>query len=843
MTDMEEALQGTKPFGMSFIRSRCTAISTNVFRIIRHLCELNPTDYQGLHNVFKDIQQHVSAHLISEGPAAGDQIILPFQEITKEWADQVGSKMANLGELRNRLGLCVPEGFVITTRGYNLFMQHEGLQDQINCLLQSTPIESLENPANQHEDIPARDDEAAGSPSSLFEICAQIQGLIAKASCPEALEQSIFQAYDQLCAALGAPHKVSLRSSALGEDMAQTSFAGQYRSELNVDRDNLIRAYKNIVASKYSLRALTYRFNRGIRDEDVPMCVGCMVMVPARAGGVMYTRNPLNIRDTNVYINSVWGLAKSVVDGSVTTDQLVVDKQAPHEVIHKTIGSQSQKLSCDEAEGVFREDLDRDTSLLPSISDKQAAVLAQLANLIESHYGQPQDVEWSIDMAGQVFLLQTRPLKQHLAADRSAVSHKVMPKVQPLLTEGMTASPGVSSGRVFILQRDVDILLFPQDAILVSSQSLPKWASVLGKAQGVITEHGSIAGHLANVTRECGVPALFGVKHATSILHNGQEITLDADGQTVYPGRLEGLLKDRAPAKNLMQESPVYNTLKNISRHILPLHLLDPDSLDFRPSSCQTYHDITRFAHEKSVQEMFDFGTTNSFSPGSSKQLRARVPMQWWIINLDDGFKGEVRGKYVDLDNIASIPMLAIWKGCVAIPWDGPPSLDGRGFMNVMMQSTTNPHLNPAIASDFANRNYFMISKHFCNLQSRFGYHFTSIEGLVGERVRENYLRFQFKGGAADHQRKVRRAQFVGELLTRYDFQTKVREDAMFARMDNYDQSFLETRLIILGYLLMHTRQLDMIMSNEKTVAQYREKMIQDIATILNQHGENEQPG
>ena len=832
MTDMEEALQGNRPFGMSFIRSRCTAVSTNVYRIIRNLCELNATDYQGLKTVFTEIQHQVSTHLTSAGPVAGDRIILPFEEITKESADQVGSKMANLGELRNRLRLRVPEGFVVTTRGYELLMNHQGLQDRVNCLIQATPIEPMGKSGDQNEDE-SGSCELEVKPSSLFEVSAQIQGLIAKASVPDALRDVILEAYDRLCEISGGPQKVSLRSSALGEDMADTSFAGQYRSELNVERDNILQAYKDIVASKYSLRALTYRYNRGIRDEDVPMCVGCMVMVPARAGGVMYTRNPLDIRDTDVYINSVWGLAKSVVDGSVATDQLVVEKKAPYDVIRKDIRSQSEKLSCDEGEGIRREDLDGDTCSLQSVSDEEAGRLARLADLIESHYGQPQDVEWSIDTTDRIFLLQSRPLRQHVSSTASPVSKKIAPGVDPLFSAGTTASTGVSSGKVFIVQKDVDILLFPRDAILVSSRSLPKWASVLGKARGVITEHGSVAGHLANVAREFDVPALFGVTDATTILKNGQEITLDADGRTVYPGRIEPLLQDRTPSKNLMQGSPVYNTLKNASRHILPLHLLDPDSLDFKPSSCKTYHDITRFAHEKSVQEMFDFGKTNVFSPRSSKQLRAKVPMQWWIINLEDGFKEEVRGKYVDLDNIASIPMLAIWKGCVAIPWEGPPSLDGKGFMNVMMQSATNPHLNPAIASDFSNRNYFMISKHFCNLQSRFGYHFTSIEGLVGERVRENYLRFQFKGGAADYQRKVRRAEFIGEILEHYDFQTKVREDAMFARMDNYEQAFLETRLTILGYLLMHTRQLDMIMSNDTVVAQYREKIIGDIEKIL----------
>ncbi len=830
MTDIEEALRGNRPFGMSFIRSRTTAIATNVYRIIQNLCELNPQKYESLKPVFRKIQHNISMYLKEMRPATSERYILRFDEIDKHTADQVGSKMANLGELKNRIGLRVPDGFVITTRVYHEFMQHNGLQDRINCLIQATPIEGM-NEENQCNGTAETIDLPEIQPANLFEVCAQIQGMIATSEIPEKLQEKIMAAYDSLCSASGCPFKVSLRSSALGEDTADTSFAGQYRSELNVERENILHAYRDIVASKYSLRALTYRFNRGIRDEDVPMCVGCMPMVPAKAGGVLYTRNPLDIRDTSVYINAVWGLAKSVVDGSVAPDLFVVEKQKPHTIVHKDIQAQNQKLSCDEGEGIKREEVEKEVCERQSIRDDQAQELAHIADIIERHYGHPQDIEWSIDVNDTLFFLQSRPLTQRsLEKESPTVPEKRLPPpVPPVFSGGITASSGACSGKVFIVHKDVDILFFPEDAILVSSRSLPRWAAVLGKARGVITEHGSVAGHLANVAREFGIPALFGVKNVTSLLANGQEITLDADGRALYPGRINSLLHDALPRKNLMHGSPVYNTLKNIARYVLPLNLLDPESLAFSPSSCRTYHDITRFVHEKAVQEMFDFGKTNPFSPRSSKQLKVRVPMQWWIINLDDGFTREVTGKFVHLDDIASIPMLAIWKGCVAIPWEGPPSIDGKGFMNVMMQSATNPHLNPTVASDFTNRNYFMISRNFCNLQSRFGYHFTSIEALIGERIRENYLRFQFKGGAADYKRKVRRAHFIGEILEQYDFQTRVREDAMFARMDNYEQTFLEERLHILGYLLMHTRQLDMIMSNETIVAQYREKIIQDI--------------
>ncbi len=815
MAEMDEAIRGTQPFGMTFIRARCTRVSTHVFQIIKHLDELAPGKYETLYERFKEIQGRINPILYFQSPPDEGPLVLPLRAVDRNLADQVGGKMANLGEILNRLHLRIPNGFVITARGYRRFLEHNDLQSEIDRRLQITDTEH---------------------PTQLYGLSADLQQLIIGSELPQDLAQAILDHYRFLEEEEGRGVTMAMRSSALGEDVAGASFAGQYRSELNVSGENILQAYKEVVAAKYGLPAMTYRLNRGMRDEDVDMCVGCLRMVDAISGGVLYSRNPVNIRDDSIIINSVWGLPKAVVDGSTPADLFVITRGEPAEIRHKTIRVKEHRLVCYPDEGICREDMNQEQGGRASLREEQALELARLAMRLEAYYHAPQDIEWAIAKDGAVILLQCRQLKQvELAKEEATRVEEETEPASVILHGGVMASPGIAAGPVFIVRKDMDALQFPSGAVLVAVQSLPRWATVLNRAVAVVTEQGSLAGHLANVAREFSVPALFEVSGIMDRLRNGQLVTVDADGLRIHDGRIDALLKDSERPKNLMAGTPVFEALKEVAQHIASLNLLDPDAPEFKPQNCKTLHDITRFCHEKAVHEMFRFGKEHHFPERSSKQLFCEVPMQWWVLNLDDGFGDEVTGKYVRIENIVSIPMLALWEGITAIPWEGPPPLDGRGFMAVMYEATRNTALTTGVRSQYASRNYFMISKNYCSLNSRLGFHFSTVEALVSDRRSENYTSFQFKGGAADYDRRLKRVLFVKDILEECAFRVEVKEDTLIARLEGYEKDFMKTRLKILGHLIIHTRQLDMIMSNDASINYYGSKILKDIQNMVSE--------
>lgn len=810
MAEMEEALRGFTPYGMHYVRTLCTRISTSIYQMARHLRELNPEKYDSLLDRCQEIQDRIMPHIEpEERRELSGRMVIDLANVGRDHADLCGPKMAMLGEAGSSLGLRIPAGFVITTEAYHRYMGSGDLKLEIDRLVQMAEPDDRE---------------------SMFRASSRIMQTIIGTSLPQDLADAILAAYDAMAERAGEA-KLAVRSSALGEDIEGSSFAGQYRSVLNVDRSSLLDAYKEVVASKYTLQAMAYRLSRGIRDEDVAMSVGCMAMVEARAGGVAYSRSPVNVRDDNVSVYSVWGLPRSVVDGSAENDEFVIGRE-PLKVLGRHVADKTDKYVCHEGEGVCRADLLEEQGSEPSLDDEQALEVARQAVRLEDHFGSPQDVEWAITGDGAFHLLQCRPLM--LIEEDEGPHPEVSSLPKPLFSGGRTASPGVGVGPVYVVRKNADALTFPDGGVLVTSQAAPSRAALLDRCSAVISEQGGIAGHLANVAREFGVPALFGLKNVVDNLSNGTIVTVDADGHAVYDGAVEALLVEK-PRQRVMRGSPVLAALRKAARHIVRLNLTDPDASDFKPSGCKTLHDIMRYSHEMAVREMFEFGTHDDYVQAAARQLICDVPKQFWVLNLDDGIlpEGEQRDdRCVLLEHVDSYPMHALWEGMQAVPWQGPPPLHGKGLMAVMFEATANPNLVPAGRSAYAQKNYFMISKSYCCLQSRFGFHFCGVESLVSDRINENYASFQFKGGAANLERRILRTRFIGDFLEEFGFRARVREDNLFARIEGLDKETMGHRLKILGYLITHTRQLDMIMTDKGEVARRRQRFLDDIAAF-----------
>ena len=806
MATMEQAAVEGSGFGMTFVRSHSTAVGVNVFKMVRNLDILAPEKYTLLFDRLEEIRHRIDDDLATIPPPEDVPHALPMAEIQYTHIDVTGSKMATLGEVANVVGLSVPEGFVITTSAYDLLIAANDLQHEISRLLQAYQSEQLDE---------------------LFVLSSKLQQLILTAEVPLEIADAIQAAAE---AAEPSPDSTfALRSSALGEDSAGVSFAGQYETLLNVRRSNLVASYLEIVASTYTPQAMQYRKQRGLRDDQVAMSVGCLEMIDARSGGVVYSGNPGDDRDSDIYISSAWGLPKSIVDGRFASDLIIVKRAGSPTISSRETGDKKSQFVRHPREGVRRADVPDEMQRQPSLADHEALAIADAAMKLESHFGTAVDVEWAVTHAGDIVILQCRPLTQSReSTDRSLPADT--PK--PLVSGGVNASPGAAAGPVHWVTRDVDALSFSSNSVLALVQPLPRWAALLDRTAAVVAEEGGIAGHLATVARELGVPAILGAGSLAD-LETGFEVTVDASGRAVYAGTIDALIEQRAAPPELVADSPVRRTLQTVLAHISPLNLVDPKGLDFTPANCKTMHDITRFCHEQAVREIFAFGADTSFPEYASKQLHHNVPMQWWVLDLGNGFKGQVSGKYVHLEDIACKPMLALWDGMVAVPWDGPPATSGRGLASILFEATANPALASPFRKPYADRNYFIISEHFLNLQSRFGFHFTNVEALAGPRLEENYLSFSFKGGAADLERKAARARFIGDLLAELSFDTEVIEDVVTARRTSLDHQDVEQSLRVVGYLLMHTRQLDMIMADRAAVAHYGAKIRADLAQFI----------
>lgn len=815
LSDLEEKLAGQEMFGLHYLHGQAESILKLTDGMIDSFAELSAKPQPVLKEVFHRLRAQITESLQCRRPSSAAEMVLPLGRVNRDMIDWVGGKNANLGEILNRVGLPVPPGFAVTTAAYDRFMEENGLFKILSEI---------------HLD-PA----AAADTRQIMAVSEHLRSLFNAAQVPAELAQALERAGRET-AGTGAdgqpPHRLALRSSAIGED-SDLTFAGQYLSLLNVAPEELLPTYKQILASLFSPRAISYRLQKGVPLESAAMAVVCLRMVPAKASGVMYTRHPFNILDNNILINAVWGLGTYAVEGVVSPDAYSLSKETPAQPLSVRVFRKAVRLMNRPDGGVGEEPVERSMQNRACLSDEQMQTLAGYGLRLERHFQRPQDIEWALDCQDRLYILQSRPLRLGLAPpaqdqeDGSAPAGPAGHTV--LLSGGDVACPGVGCGIAHIVSSDAHLLSFPENGILVAASSSPKYVMVMPKAQAIVTDAGSVTGHMASLTREFMVPALLNTQSATRSIRQGELITVDAYSRKVYTGRVPELLEMRLTRGAFMKDTPVYQLLEKCARWIAPLNLTNPAAAEFTARGCRTIHDIMRYLHEKSYAEMFQISDLAADRGQLAVKLEAaRIPLDLYLIDLGGGLGDLAQGmRRVGVDHIASIPFLALLRGLLRedLADREPRPVSLGGFFSVVSRQMLSPS-HPE-NERFGDKSYAIISDKYLNFSSRVGYHYSIIDAYCGRTESKNYINFEFKGGAADDVRKNRRVRVIAAILQSFGFFTDIVADRVTARIHKRSSAIIEEMLDQLGRLMLFTRQMDMLMHTDQAV----ETMVQCFIT------------
>jgi len=802
MAELQGKMHGQSTFNRAFVIDRVKALQRHVSDIVSALKEMGPGRYDALDDALAAVSARIHAATGRPTRMTDGPVLVWFDDLDQSLENLAGFKAAHLGEMRAILGLPVPDGFALTASAYKYFMDRNDLWPRLRALLAGCDLDDTEQ---------------------VIATSKAMRRLVLEADLPALLAEQLNEACQEL--ARLSPLGFALRSSALMEDN-EPGLAGQYETLLNVPPEDAPCGYKRILASQFNAQALRRAARRDMNLEDLAMGVAVMAMASAQCSGVLYSLNPNDPQRQVVMISAVRGLGVGAVGGAVHSSMFITNKAEPIEIIDEEIAPQETMVVPAPESNVYEVDVPAHLAEQACLDHDQVRRLARVGLMLEDHYGRPVDVEWSLSERGELALLQVRPLRIILKAlppidyERQVDGHAV------LLRGGVTASPGVASGRVVVLHNEDEVTKVAKGDVIVAPSSLPEYAVALEHAGAVVTEIGGAASHLAAVARETGAPALFGAPEATRLLVEGQIVTVDADRQTVFEGRVENLLRLHKRRMLALGETPAFQTLDQTLSVVTPLHLTDPRAANFTPEHCRSLHDITRYAHEMAMREMFRYAEEK---PGDAKEarprrLRADFPLELLLIDIGGGLRACPDAREVTMDQVLSAPMLALVRGIASIPWRGPGPAAPEALARSKEQRLKE-------ASQIASKpNYAILSENYLNLSSRLGFHFSTLDTYCSAQTNDNYIRFMFNGGGADRDRRRRRTRFVGEVLRRSGFRVQLHEDQLQSRVDKYPQDSLEQMLELIGRLWVYTRQMDMLMFSDAVVDWY-------IDEFMRQHG------
>ncbi len=433
-----------------------------------------------------------------------------LEEVGKNDLSIVGGKGASLGEMI-KIGVPVPGGFAVTAQAFRDFINEAGISEKL--------FDALKVNVNEEAELLKAEETA--------------KHLIMEAKVPKDIEQAIKSRYEELCKREGEQVFVAVRSSATAEDLPDASFAGQQETYLNMrGADEVFNAVKKCWASLYGARAIFYRVEQGFEHDKVNLSAIVQKMVDSEKSGVMFSSQP-STGEPLVVIEGAWGLGEAVVSGSVSPDNYVVDRNSKN-ILSKYVATKEIMITRDpKTQKTVTIKVPKDKREAMVLTDNEMVELAKYAEILEKHYGIPQDIEWGVEK-GKIYILQSRPIttinnkKPMAQAEGSA----------KVLLTGLGAAPGSASGTVRIITSGRDLDKVKQGDIMVTKMTMPDMVPGMKRAGAIVTDEGGMACHAAIVSRELGCPAVVGTKKATSVLKDDMEITVDGSKGMVYEGHV-----------------------------------------------------------------------------------------------------------------------------------------------------------------------------------------------------------------------------------------------------------------------------------------------------------------
>ena len=482
-----------------------------------------------------------------------NDLVVPFEHLRMTDVESVGGKNASLGEMISHLptGVKVPTGFATTAHAFREFLKFDGLTDKINARLLELDTEDVR---------------------ALAQAGSEIRALVEAQPFPPALEQGIRDAFKTLSAG-NEDATFAVRSSATAEDLPDASFAGQQETFLNVHGiEDILHKIREVFASLYNDRAISYRVHKGFAHEHVALSAGIQRMVRSDIGaaGVMFTIDTESGFSDVVFITSSYGLGETVVQGAVNPDEFYVHKPmlkaGNRAVIRRSLGSKLIQMQFTTAEekaqgGKLVKTTDVPTELRNrySLTDADVEQLARYALVIEEHYGRPMDIEWGKDgIDGELYILQARPETVKSQAANQAEYRYKLKGSGTVLVEGRAIGQKIGTGPVRIVHNISEMDKVQAGDVLVTDMTDPNWEPVMKRASAIVTNRGGRTCHAAIIARELGIPAVVGCGHATEALKEGMLVTVScAQGDTgfIYDGLLETEVTE--VQRGAMPDSPV----------------------------------------------------------------------------------------------------------------------------------------------------------------------------------------------------------------------------------------------------------------------------------------------